>query len=27
VALHNLCCWLNRQRGRPLLAVANLITW
>src|SRR5690606_1052213 len=27
VALHNLCCWLNRQQGRPLLAVANLITW
>jgi hypothetical protein len=27
VALHNLCCWLNRQRERPLLAVANLITW
>ncbi|MFO7272762.1 MAG: transposase, partial [Sphaerobacter thermophilus] len=27
VALHNLCCWLNRQQERPLLAVANLITW
>src|SRR5690606_19183336 len=25
VALHNLCCWLNPQRGRPLLAVPDLL--
>jgi hypothetical protein len=27
VALHNLCLWLNQQRGRPLLALADLIDW
>ena len=27
VALHNFCCYLNRQLGRPLLAVAELIAW
>jgi len=27
VALHNLCCWFNREDGRPLLAVADLIAW
>lgn len=27
VGLHNVCCWLNHQLGRPLLAVANLIDW
>jgi hypothetical protein len=27
VALHNLCCWLNQQLGRPLLAVADLVDW
>lgn len=27
VAAHNLCCWLNRAGGRPLLAVADLVGW
>lgn len=27
VALHNFCCWLNRQFGRPLLAFADLLDW
>jgi hypothetical protein len=27
VALHNFCLWLNRQLGRPALAVADLIEW
>jgi len=27
VGLHNFCCWLNRQTGRPALAVADLIDW
>jgi len=27
VALHNFCCWLNAQLGRPLLAVADLLGW
>jgi hypothetical protein len=27
VALHNFCCWLNHQLGRPLLATADLIAW
>jgi hypothetical protein len=27
VTLHNLCCWLNYQLGRPLLAFADLIDW
>jgi hypothetical protein len=27
VGLHNFCCWLNRQAGRPPLAVADLIDW
>jgi hypothetical protein len=27
IALHNLCCWLNRQRGHPLLTLANLFGW
>jgi Transposase DDE domain len=27
VALHNFCCWLNRQLGRPPLAFADLIAW
>lgn len=27
VALHNVCCWLNQQLGRPLLAVADLLDW
>jgi hypothetical protein len=26
-ALHNYCCWLNRQLGRPTLAFANLLGW
>jgi hypothetical protein len=25
--LHNICLWLNRQLGRPLLAFADLIAW
>lgn len=27
VALRNRCCWLNQHRGRPLLAVADLVDW
>jgi hypothetical protein len=27
VALHNFCCWFNRQLGRPLLAFADLPGW
>ena len=27
VGLHTFCCWLNRQTGRPALAVADLIDW
>jgi hypothetical protein len=27
VGLHHFCCWLNRQLGRPLLAVADLVDW
>ena len=27
VALHNACCWLNRQLGRPTLAFADLLGW
>jgi hypothetical protein len=27
MALHNVCCWLNRQWGRPLLAFADLLDW
>lgn len=27
VGLHNFCCWLNHQLGRPLLAVAELLDW
>ena len=27
VGVHNFCCWLNQQLGRPLLAVADLIDW
>lgn len=27
IALHNFCCWLNRQLGRPLLAFAELLDW
>jgi hypothetical protein len=27
VALHNFCCWLNRQLGRPTLAFADLLGW
>ena len=27
VGLHNFCCWLNRQTGRPALAVADLVDW
>ena len=27
VALHNFCCWLNRQLGRPTLAFADLVAW
>jgi hypothetical protein len=27
VGLHNFCCWLNVQQGRPSLAVADLIDW
>jgi hypothetical protein len=26
-ALHNFCCWLNQQLGRPRLAFADLIAW
>lgn len=27
VTLHNLCCWLNQQLDRPLLAFADLLDW
>jgi len=27
VALHNFCCWLNRQLARPTLAFADLLGW
>jgi hypothetical protein len=27
MALHNLCCWLNQQRGQPLLTLADLFGW
>lgn len=27
VTLHNFCCWLNRQLGRPTLAFADLLGW
>jgi hypothetical protein len=27
VALHNVCCWLNRQLGRPTFAFADLLGW
>jgi hypothetical protein len=27
VGLHNFCCWLNQQFGRPLLAFADLVEW
>lgn len=27
MALHNVCLWLNRQRGQPLLALADLFGW
>jgi hypothetical protein len=27
LALHNLCCWLNHQLHRPLLAFADLLEW
>jgi hypothetical protein len=27
VALHNFCCWLNRQLDRPTLAFADLLAW
>jgi hypothetical protein len=27
VGLHNFCCWLNIQQGRPALAVADLVDW
>jgi hypothetical protein len=27
VALHNFCCWLNRQLGRSTLAFAGLLGW
>lgn len=27
VALHNVCIWLNVQRGRPKLAFADLLDW
>jgi hypothetical protein len=27
VTLHNVCCWLNHQLGRPLLAFADLLQW
>jgi len=26
-ALHNYCCWLNQQLGRPTLAFADLLGW
>ena len=27
VGLHNFCCWLNLQQGRPALGIADLIDW
>jgi hypothetical protein len=27
IGLHNVCLWLNRQRGEPELAIAELIVW
>ena len=27
VALHNICCWFNREDRRLLLAVADLRAW
>ena len=27
IALHNACCWLNRQHGHPLLAVVDCFGW
>lgn len=27
IALHNVCCCLNRQRGQPLLTLADLFGW
>ncbi|HEU0114230.1 MAG TPA: transposase [Thermomicrobiales bacterium] len=27
MALHNVCCWLNQQRGQPLLTLADLFGW
>lgn len=27
MALHHVCCWLNRQRAHPLLALADLFGW
>lgn len=27
VSLYNVCCWLNRQLGRPTLAFADLLGW
>ena len=27
VGLHNFCCWLYRQTGRPALAIADLVDW
>jgi hypothetical protein len=27
MALHNFCCWLNEQLGRPRLAFADLVDW
>jgi hypothetical protein len=27
VGLHNFCCWLNLQKGRPALVNADLVDW
>jgi hypothetical protein len=27
VGLHDCCCWLNAQLGRPPLAFADLVDW
>lgn len=27
IGLHNVCLWLNRQRGAPALAIAEMIEW
>jgi len=27
MALHNVCLWLNRQRGQPVLSLADLLGW